>query len=174
VSVSEQAPNVAGYSRMMGVDEVDTLAALKAYRRDLIDPKIAEHNGRIVKTTCDGMLIEFASVVDALACAMAVQGGMVARNARVPDSKQIVFRIGINIGDVIIDEADIHGDGVDVAVRLEGLAQIGSLRSEGHDKSVCRDWRRVWSIGTVTAELGTIDGTCVLSRSTALIAASIG
>jgi adenylate cyclase len=121
------AGDVAGYSRLMGVDEVGTLRALKAIRRELADPTIAAHHGRIVKTTGDGILIEFPSVVDAVACAVAIQGGMVARNADVPEDKRIIFRIGINIGDIIIDEADIHGDGVNIAARLEALAEPGGI-----------------------------------------------
>jgi adenylate cyclase len=111
----------------MGVDEVGTLNALKAIRRELADPSIAAHHGRVVKTTGDGILIEFPSVVDAVACAVAIQAGMVARNADVPEDKRIVFRIGINIGDIIIDEADIHGDGVNVAARLEAIAEPGAI-----------------------------------------------
>jgi adenylate cyclase len=121
------AGDVVGYSRLMGADEVGTLRALKAIRRELADPCIAAHHGRVVKTTGDGILIEFSSVVDAVACAVAIQDGMVARNASVPEGKRIVFRIGINIGDIIIDEADIHGDGVNVAARLEGMAQPGEI-----------------------------------------------
>jgi adenylate cyclase len=121
------AGDVVGYSRLMGVDEVGTLRALKAIRRELADPAIAAHHGRVVKTTGDGILVEFASVVDAVACAVAIQEGMVARNIGVPEDKRIVFRIGINIGDIIIDEADIHGDGVNVAARLEGLAEAGGI-----------------------------------------------
>jgi class 3 adenylate cyclase len=96
-------------------------------RRELADPAIARHHGSVVKTTGDGILIELSSVVDAVACAVAIQDGMVARDADVPEDKRIVFRIGINIGDVIIDEADILGDGVNVAARLEGLAQAGEI-----------------------------------------------
>jgi adenylate cyclase len=120
----------------MGVDEVGTLNALKAIRRELADPAIAAHHGRIVKTTGDGILVEFPSVVDAVSCAVAIQDGMVARNAGVPEDKCIVFRIGINIGDIIIDEADIHGDGVNVAARLEGLADPGGICVSGaaHDQ----------------------------------------
>src|SRR5580704_1408721 len=99
------AADVVGYSRLMGVDEVGTLRALRAIRRELADPTIAAHHGRIVKTAGDGILIEFASVVDAVACAVAIQSGMVVRNEGVPEDKRIVFRIGINIGDIIIDEA---------------------------------------------------------------------
>jgi adenylate cyclase len=121
------AGDVVGYSRLMGVDEVGTLRALKAIRRELADPAIAAHHGRIVKTTGDGILIEFPSVVDAVACAVAIEEGMVARNAGVPEDKRIVFRIGINIGDIIVDEADIHGDGVNIAARLEALAEPGGI-----------------------------------------------
>jgi TolB-like protein/class 3 adenylate cyclase len=130
------AGDVAGYSRLMGVDEVGTLNALKAIRRELVDPAIASHHGRVVKTTGDGILIEFPSVVDAVACAAAIQDGMVARNAGVPEDRRIVFRIGINIGDIIIDEADIHGDGVNVAARLEAMAQPGGICISGaaHDQ----------------------------------------
>ncbi|SEE27755.1 adenylate cyclase [Rhizobiales bacterium GAS191] len=134
------AGDVVGYSGLMGVDEVGTLRALKAIRRELADPAIAAHHGRVVKTTGDGILIEFGSVVDAVACAVTIQDGMVVRNAGVPEDKRIVFRIGINIGDIIIDEADIHGDGVNVAARLEGLAQPGGIcvsrkvRDEVRDK----------------------------------------
>ncbi len=98
------AADVAGYSRLMGVDEEGTLAALKAYRRELIDPKIAEHRGRIVKTTGDGALVEFASAVDAVRCAMEIQRAMTERSAEIPEERRIEFRIGINVGDIIIDE----------------------------------------------------------------------
>jgi len=121
------AADVAGYSRLMGADEEGTLARLKAHRRELVDPKIAEHHGRIVKTTGDGMLIEFASVVDAVRCAVDVQRGMAERNAEVPRERRIEFRVGINLGDIIIDDDDIHGDGVNVAARLEGLAEPGGI-----------------------------------------------
>jgi len=121
------AADVAGYSRLMGADEEGTLAALMAIRRDLGDPKIAEHRGRIVKTTGDGMLVEFASVVDAVRCAVEVQQGMAARNADIPSERQIEFRIGINLGDIIIEDGDIFGDGVNVAARLEALAEPGGI-----------------------------------------------
>jgi adenylate cyclase len=98
------AADVAGYGRLMGVDEEGTLAALKAHRRELIDPKIAEHRGRIVKTTGDGVLVEFASAVDALRCAMEIQRAMVERNADIPENHRVEIRIGINVGDIIIDE----------------------------------------------------------------------
>jgi TolB-like protein/class 3 adenylate cyclase/Tfp pilus assembly protein PilF len=121
------AADVAGYSRLMGADEEGTLAQLKAHRRALVDPTINEHRGRIVKTTGDGMLVEFGSVVDALRCAVEIQRRMVERNAEVPREKRIEFRVGIHQGDIIIDGGDIFGDGVNVAARLEGLAEPGSI-----------------------------------------------
>jgi class 3 adenylate cyclase len=121
------AADVAGYSRLMGADEEGTLAQLKAHRKALVDPKITEHRGRIVKTTGDGMLVEFASVVDALRCAIEVQRGMTERNVEVPRDNRIEFRVGIHQGDIIIDGGDIFGDGVNVAARLEGLAEPGGI-----------------------------------------------
>jgi TolB-like protein/class 3 adenylate cyclase len=126
------AADVAGYSRLMGQDEAGTLARLRAHRRELIDPKIAEHKGRIVKTTGDGMLIEFPSVVEAVACAVAVQRRMAERNADVSVDQRIVFRVGVNLGDIIIaEDDDIHGDGVNVAARLEALAEPGGICISG-------------------------------------------
>ena len=125
------AADIAGYSRLMGVDEEGTLARLKAHRRALLDPKIAEHQGRIVKTTGDGLLAEFASVVDALRCAIEIQRSMLGCNADVPQEKRIEFRVGINVGDIIIDGGDIYGDGVNVAARLEGLAEPGGICVSG-------------------------------------------
>src|SRR6516162_2064399 len=119
--------DVAGYSRLMGADEEGTLAALKSDRRELIDPLIAQHRGRIFKTTGDGFLIEFASVVDAVRCAVVVQQGMADRNANRPEAERIRFRIGINLGDVIYDEGDIFGDGVNVPARLQTLAEPGEI-----------------------------------------------
>jgi adenylate cyclase len=121
------AADVAGYSRLIGADEEGTLAALKAIRREVIDPKIAEHRGRIVKTTGDGLLVEFASVVDAVRCAVEAQSAMAARNADVPGEKRLEFRVGINLGDIIIDGDDIFGDGVNIAARLEALAEPGGI-----------------------------------------------
>jgi adenylate cyclase len=121
------AADVAGYSRLMGADEEGTLARLKAIRRELSDPKIKEHRGRIVKTTGDGLLVEFASVVDAMRCAVDVQREMALRNAAVAAERRIEFRIGINLGDIIIDGKDIFGDGVNVAARLEALAEPGGI-----------------------------------------------
>jgi class 3 adenylate cyclase len=121
------AADVAGYSRLMGTDEEDVLARLKAARKSLVDPAIAAHRGRIVKTTGDGMLVEFASAVDAARCAIEVQRGMVEQNAAVPQAKRIEFRVGIHVGDIIIDENDIFGDGVNIAARLEGIAEPGGV-----------------------------------------------
>jgi adenylate cyclase len=121
------AADVAGYSRLMGADEEGTLAALKAIRRELGDPKVKEHRGRIVKTTGDGLLIEFVSVVDAVRCAVEVQRAMAERNAAVPEARRIQFRMGINLGDIIKDGRDIYGDGVNVAARLEALAEPGGI-----------------------------------------------
>jgi adenylate cyclase len=121
------AADVAGYSRLMGSDEEGTLARLKMLRREVVDPKIKEHRGRIVKTTGDGLLSEFASVVDAVRCAIEVQREMAARNAGVPAERRIDFRIGVNLGDIMIDDNDIFGDGVNVAARLEALAEPGGI-----------------------------------------------
>jgi class 3 adenylate cyclase/pimeloyl-ACP methyl ester carboxylesterase len=121
------AADVVGYSRLMGSDEMGTLTSLKSHRRELIDSAIAKHSGRIVKTTGDGMLVEFASVVDAVSCAVYIQRGMVRRNAGIAEDKQIVFRIGINVGDIIIDGDDIFGDGVNIAARLETLCEPGGV-----------------------------------------------
>jgi adenylate cyclase len=121
------AADVVGYSRLMGQDEPGTLARLKAHRRELIDPEIAEHKGRVVKTTGDGILIEFPSVVEAVACAVVVQRGMRERNAAIAERGRIELRIGINLGDIIVEEGDIHGDGVNVAARLEALAEPGGI-----------------------------------------------
>jgi adenylate cyclase len=121
------AADVTGYSRLMGADEEGTLERLKAHRRELIDPKIREHHGRIVKTTGDGMLAEFPSVVDAVRCAIEIQRAMVDRNAETAEDNHITFRIGVNLGDVIIDGDDIYGDGVNIAARLEALAEPGGI-----------------------------------------------
>ena len=121
------AADVVGYGRLMNIDEVRTLEALKAHRRELIDPTIASHHGRMVKTTGDGALVEFASVVDAVGCAVVIQRGMVSRNSRVAEDLRIIFRIGINVGDIIIDGDDIFGDGVNIAARLEALCEPGGI-----------------------------------------------
>src|SRR6266436_6922289 len=129
------AADVAGYSRLMGVDEEGTLAALKAIRRELSDPKITEHRGRIVKTTGDGLLVEFSSVVDAVRCAVEVQRAMALRNAEIPADQRIEFRVGIHQGDVIVEDGDIFGDGVNLAARLEGLAEPGGICVSGRVRS---------------------------------------
>lgn len=121
------ATDVVGYSRLMGEDETGTLTALKQHRASLIDPTIAEHQGRIVKLMGDGMLVEFGSVVDAVECAVSIQRDLVECTADLPDSKRIALRIGVNLGDVIIEGDDIYGDGVNVAARLEGLAEPGGI-----------------------------------------------
>jgi TolB-like protein len=121
------AADVVGYTRLMGEDEAGTLAALKAHREDFVDPTIAGHKGRIVKLMGDGALVEFASVIDAVTCAVEVQRGMAERNAEVAGERRIIFRIGINLGDVIIEGDDIYGDGVNIAARLEGLAEPGGI-----------------------------------------------
>jgi adenylate cyclase len=121
------AADIAGYSRLMGADEAGTLARLKEHRRELIDPKNKQYRGRVVKTTGDGILIEFPSVVDAISCSIEVQQGMRERNADIPPDKRIEFRIGINLGDVIVEGRDLYGDGVNIAARLEGLAEPGGI-----------------------------------------------
>src|SRR5438876_4070288 len=122
------AADVVGYSRLTGADEDRTLARLRALRSDLIDPTIAVHNGRVVKRTGDGALVEFRSVVDAVRCAMEVQNAMLERNAGVPIDRQIEFRIGIHLGDVVEEsDGDLMGDGVNIAARLEGIAQAGGI-----------------------------------------------
>ena len=121
------AADVAGYSRLMGADEEGTHERLQAHLRELIEPKIAEHRGRIVKNTGDGFLAEFASVVDAVRCAIEKQRGMTERNAGASPENRIEFRVGINLGDVIAEEHDIFGDGVNVAARLEALAEPGGI-----------------------------------------------
>ena len=121
------AADVAGYSRLMGADEEGTHERLTEHLRELVNPKIAEHRGRIVKNTGDGVLAEFASVVDAVRCAVEVQRGMAERNADTPPETRIEFRVGINLGDIIVEEHDIFGDGVNVAARLEALAEPGEI-----------------------------------------------
>src|SRR6516162_9070932 len=121
------AADVAGYSRLMGADEEGTHERLKAHLRELVEPKIAEHRGRIVKNTGDGFLAEFPSVVDAVRCAVEAQRGMADRDRDVSEERRIRFRIGVNLGDVIVEEHDIFGDGVNIAARLEGLAEPGGI-----------------------------------------------
>jgi adenylate cyclase len=121
------AADVAGSCRLIGIDEEGTLAQLKALRKTLFDPKIAAHHGRVVKNTGDGALVEFASAVDAARCAVEIQRGMATQNTDVPDDQRIEFRIGIHLGDIIIDDDDIFGDGVNIAARLEGIAEPGGV-----------------------------------------------
>src|SRR6266571_4719500 len=129
--------DVAGYSRLVGIDEEGTLAQLRSIRLELIDPAIAVHRGRIIKTTGDGILVEFSSVVDAVRCALAVQRSMAERNAEIAADRLIALRIGIHLGDVVVDGADLLGDGVNIAARLEGIADPGGI-------SLSEDvWRQV-------------------------------
>ena len=121
------AADMAGYSRLIGAAEAGTLQAFKTIRAEVFEPRIAEHNGRLVKTTGDGLLVEFSSVVDALRCATEAQTHMAERNATVPTDRRIEFRIGINVGDIVIEDGDIFGDGVNIAARLEGLAEPGGI-----------------------------------------------
>src|SRR6201982_1990287 len=121
------AADVAGYSRLMGADEEGTHERLKAHLGELVEPKISQHRGHTVKNTGDGLLAEFSSVVDAVRCAVEIQRGMADRNAEVPEDKRITFRIGINLGDIIVDGDDIYGDGVNIAARLEAWAKPGGI-----------------------------------------------
>lgn len=146
------AADVVEYSRLMGIDEEGTLAALKRYRSEVIDPKIAENRGRIVKTTGDGLLVEFPSVVDALRCATEAQVAVRELNADVPNERRIVFRIGINLGDVIVEDDDIFGDGVNVASRLEGVAEPGGICVSKSARDLVRD-----KLPTRFADLGDIE-----------------
>jgi len=131
------AADIVGYSRLMSLDEEGTLAAVRALRRQLLDPKIAQHHGRIVKTTGDGALVEFASAVDATRCAIEIQGAVAERNVSIPAERRVELRIGINVGDIIIEDDDIFGDGVNIAARIEGIAQPRSV-------SISEDvWRQV-------------------------------
>ena len=140
------AADVVGYSGLMERDESGTLAALKRHRAELVDPEIAKHDGRIVKLMGDGTLAEFASVVDAVECAADIQRGMAARNLDVAEDVRIVFRIGVHLGDVIVEDDDIYGEGVNIAARLEGLAEPGGICISGQafdqvDTKVALDYR---------------------------------
>src|SRR5258707_9433963 len=121
------AADVVGYSRLMQFDEAGTLGALKARRREVFQPAIARHRGRIVKVMGDGVLVEFASAVDAVECAVVLQEAMEAANADLPEDRRIVLRVGINLGDVMVEGSDLYGDGVNIAARIEGLAEPGSV-----------------------------------------------
>ena len=131
--------DVVGYSRLMGEDEAGTLAVLKKHRRELIEPKTAQYHGRLVKLVGDGTLLEFSSVVDAVRFAVEVQCAIAQRNVEVPKDRQINYRIGINIGDIIVDGADIYGDGVNVSSRLEGLAEPGGICVRRNVRNQVRD-----------------------------------
>jgi adenylate cyclase len=121
------AADVVGYSRLMGEDEAGTHARLRDHRKEFIEPLITEHRGRVVKLTGDGILVEFASAVDAVECAVAIQNGVAEREAGEPEDRRLQFRIGINIGDIMLEEGDIYGDGVNIAARLESLAEPGGI-----------------------------------------------
>ena len=121
------AADVVGYSRLVGADEAGTIARLKVLRKELIEPMVAEHRGRVVKLTGDGALVEFPSAVDAVECAVAIQNVVAERQAAEPEDRRIQFRIGINLGDIIVEDGDILGDGVNIAARLEGLAERGGI-----------------------------------------------
>jgi adenylate cyclase len=125
------AADVVGYSRLMEVDETATLAALKARRRDVLDPLVAKHQGRIFKTTGDGVLVEFSSAVNAVQCAVDLQLGMAAANADQLDDRHIVLRVGVNLGDVMVEGGDLYGDGVNIAARLEAAAEAGGILVSG-------------------------------------------
>jgi adenylate cyclase len=121
------AADVVGYSRLMEQDEAGTLAALKARRRDVVDPAVARHRGRMFKLAGDGALVEFGSAVDAVECAVELQQGMAAANANLPEDRCIVLRIGVNLGDVMVEGSDLYGDGVNIAARLEAMAEPGGI-----------------------------------------------
>ncbi|HKV14645.1 MAG TPA: adenylate/guanylate cyclase domain-containing protein, partial [Reyranella sp.] len=131
--------DVAGYSRLMGRDESGTLQALRTVRREIVDPAIAAHGGRLVKTTGDGLLIEFASVVDAVRAMVALQRAMATHNASLPEERRLLFRIGVNLGDILSEDGDIFGDGVNVAARLQAIAPPGGLCLAGRVHEEVRD-----------------------------------
>jgi len=143
------AADVVGYSRLMGRDEEGTLRLLKAHLGELVEPHIAAHRGRIVKRTGDGLLVDFASAVEAVRCAVAIQAGMADRNRATMDDSRVEFRIGINLGDVIIEGDDIYGDGVNIAARLEALAEPGGIFVSRAVRDSVRD-----KLGIVLEDLG--------------------
>jgi class 3 adenylate cyclase len=155
------AADVAGYSRMTGLDEEGTHVRLKEHLRALVDPKIAEHHGRVVKNTGDGLLAEFASVVDAVRCAVDVQHRMIERNSDVPSNERMEFRVGINVGDVISDSGDLFGDGVNVATRLEGLADPGGFAFPGVSTSTLAECATSALKMSASSRLRTSRGRCV-------------
>ena len=125
------AADVVGFSRMMQADEAGTLAALKSRRTEILQPLVSKHRGRIIKVMGDGVLVEFASAVEAVSCAVALQKAMAAANEGAEKSQQVVLRIGINLGDVIVESGDLYGDGVNIASRLEGMAEPGGISVSG-------------------------------------------
>src|SRR5262245_41275860 len=133
------AADVDGYSRLRGTSERGTVQRLKTIRAELIDPPIATHHGRLVKTTGDGLLVEFGSVIDGLRCATEIQAGMADRNATVPQDERIEYRMGLNVGDVVVEDGDIFGDGVNVAARLEGLAEPGGICVSARVQEACSE-----------------------------------
>ena len=159
------AADVAGYSRLIGIDEEGTLAQLKALRKTLFDPTIAKHRGRIVKTTGDGAIAEFASAVDAARCAVEVQRGMADENIDIPQAKRIEFRIGIHLGDIIIDDNDIFGDGVNIAARLESIAEPGGISISDDARRQVRDRINVCLTTRAQIALKNIADRCGLARS---------
>ena len=166
------AADVAGYSRLMGADEEGTHERLKAHRRELVDPKIAEHSGRVVKNTGDGMLAEFPSVVDAVRCAVELQRAMIDREASAPNERRIWFRIGINLGDVIVEDDDIFGDGVNVAARLEALANragsVSRARCATKSATSCPLLSRIWASRASRTSRGRCEPICCHRRPSRL------
>jgi adenylate cyclase len=168
------AADVAGYSRLMSADEEGTLRALTAHRRELVDPTVAAHRGRIVKTTGDGVLVEFASVVDAVRCAVTIQREMAQRNREVPPDKRIEFRVGINVGDIIIQDGDVFGDGVNIAARLEGIAPPGGITISravqeqlGHRVDVSWRARGLQSLKNIASPVEVFEAADLASSATA-------
>ena len=149
------AADVAGYSRLMGQDEQRTVAALRSHRHEVIDPKLAEHRGRLVNTAGDSVLAEFPSVLDAVRCAVEVQQALETRNTDVPQDQRIVFRIGINVGDVIFQDGEVYGDGVNIAARLEQLAEPGAV-----------------FVSRAVRETNTAPGSAICSRRAAMLTPS--
>ena len=126
------AADVVGFSRLMEIDEAGTMAALKSRRKDVLAPLVAKHQGRIFKTTGDGVLVEFASAVNAVQCAVDLQQAMAAANDGQPEDRRIILRIGVNLGDVMVEGSDLYGDGVNIAARLEAIAEPGGILVSGH------------------------------------------
>jgi class 3 adenylate cyclase len=157
------AADVAGYSRLMGADEEGTHERLKTHLRELVDPKINKHRGRIVKNTGDGMLVEFPSVVDAVRCAVEIQRSMADRNADTTEDKRIIFRVGVNLGDVIVGDDDIYGDGVNIAARLEALAEPGGICLQR--RFACGDHQRPRATGSASVWISAVRGLRSFTRA---------